>query len=87
MADNLTVFGTDYTDVTGIKATGTGNGTLIYIRPTGTKSISTNGTNIDVTSYATVNVAVSGGNGYILTTIVPQQTVTPNSSRQATPQD
>ena len=28
MADNLTVFGTDYTGVTGIKATGTGNGTL-----------------------------------------------------------
>ena len=58
MSDNLTVFGTDYTGVTGIKATGTGNGTLAYIRPTGTKSISANGTGIDVTEYAAVDVAV-----------------------------
>ena len=58
MSDNLTVFGTDYTGVTGIKATGTGNGTLTYIRPQGTKSISANGTSIDVTEYAAVDVAV-----------------------------
>lgn len=58
MTDNLTVFGTDYTGVTGIKATGTGNGTLTYIRPQGTKSISQNGTGIDVTEYASVDVAV-----------------------------
>ena len=61
MSDNLTVFGTDYTGVTGIKAKGTGNGTLTYIRPTGTKSISANGTGIDVTEYAAVDVSVSGG--------------------------
>ena len=61
MTDSLTVFGTDYTGVTGIKATGTGNGTLTYIRPQGTKSISSNGTGIDVTEYAAVDVAVSGG--------------------------
>ena len=58
MSDSITVFGTDFTGVTGIKATGTGNGTLTYIRPAGTKSISANGTNIDVTSYASVDVAV-----------------------------
>lgn len=58
MADNLTVFGTDYTGVTGIKAKGTGNGMLTYIRPSGTKSISENGTGIDVTEYAAVDVAV-----------------------------
>lgn len=58
MSDSLTVFGVDYTGVTGIKATGTGNGTLTYIRPTGTKSISANGTGIDVTEYASVDVAV-----------------------------
>ena len=45
----------------GIKAKGTGNGTLTYIRPTGTKSSSANGTGIDVTEYASVDVAVSGG--------------------------
>ena len=61
MSDNLTVFGTDYTNVTGIKATGTGNGTLTYIRPTGTKSITQNGTGIDVSTYASVDVSVSGG--------------------------
>ena len=61
MSDNLTIFGTDYTGVTGIKATGTGNGTLTYIRPQGTKSISANGTGIDVAAYASVDVAVQGG--------------------------
>lgn len=61
MSDSLTIFGADYTNVTGIKATGTGNGTLTYIRPTGTKSITENGTGIDVASYASVDVAVEGG--------------------------
>ena len=61
MADSLTVFSVDYTGVTGIKAKGTGNGTLTYIRPTGTKSISENGTGIDVTQYASVDVAVPTG--------------------------
>ena len=59
--DNLTVFGTDFTGVTGIKASGTGNGTLTYIRPQGTKSISANGTGIDVTEFAAVDVAVPTG--------------------------
>ena len=63
MTDSLTVFGTNFTGVTGIKATGTGNGTLTYIRPQGTKSISANGTGIDVTNYAAVDVSVSGGGG------------------------
>lgn len=61
MSDNLTVFGTDFTGVTGIKATGTGNGTLTYIRPQGTKSISANGTGIDVTEFAAVDVSVPTG--------------------------
>lgn len=58
MSDNLTVFSTNYTGVTGIKAKGTGNGTLTYIRPSGTKSITANGTSIDVTSYSSVDVSV-----------------------------
>lgn len=61
MSDNLTVFDVDYTNVTGIKVKGTGNGTLTYIRPTGTKSITENGTGIDVAQYASVDVAVEGG--------------------------
>lgn len=85
MSDSLTVFGTDFTGVTGIKAKGTGNGMLTYIRPTGTKSISENGTNIDVADYATVSVNVSGGgsSSYTRTVVVPQQTLTPNSDRMA----
>ena len=78
MADNLTVFGTDYTGVTGIKATGTGNGTLTYIRPTGTKSISANGTGIDVASYAAVDVSVSGGGG----TYQAKTNINPTTSSQ-----
>ena len=61
--DNLTVFGTDYTGVTGIKATGTGNGTLTYIRPTGNLAITSNtasGSSLDVSEYATATVAVPG---------------------------
>ena len=63
MTDNLTVFGTDYTGVTGIKATGTGNGTLTYIRPQGNLSITSNtasGSSLDVSEYATATVAVPG---------------------------
>lgn len=77
MSDNLTIFGTDYTGVTGIKAKGTSNGMLTYIRPTGTKSISANGTGIDVAAYSLVDVAVAGGGGdsYTRTIVVPQQTV------------
>ena len=59
MADNLTVFNTDYTGVTGIKAKGTGNGMLTYIRPRGTKTITENGANIDVAKYAAAQVDVT----------------------------
>ena len=78
MTDSLTVFGTDYTGVTGIKATGTGNGTLTYIRPQGTKSISANGAGIDVTEYAAVDVSVSGGGSPSL----QSKSATPTESAQ-----
>lgn len=84
MSDSLTIFGTDYTGVTGIKAKGTGNGTLTYIRPSGTKSISANGTGIDVAAYASVDVAVPTGGSPSLqaktaTPTEQQQAVTPDS--------
>ena len=59
--DTLEIFGTEYTGVTGIKATDDQSGTKVYIRPQGTKSISANGTDIDVAEYASVDVNVSGG--------------------------
>ena len=84
MSDSLTVFGNDFVNVAGIKATGTGNGTLTYIRPQGTKSITANGAGIDVTQYAAVDVSVSGGgpNLQAKTNISPStssQTITADS--------
>ena len=79
MTDSLTIFGDDFTGVTGIKAKGTGNGTLTYIRPTGTKSISANGTGIDVTEYAAVDVSVSGGSPSLQTVT---KSYTPTESQQ-----
>lgn len=58
MSDTLEIFGTEYTNVAGFKATDDNNQTKTYIRPQGTKSISANGTGIDVTAYAAVDVAV-----------------------------
>ena len=61
MADTLVIFGETFTGVTGIKATDSSDATKTYIRPEGTKSITANGTGIDVAAYASVDVAVSGG--------------------------
>ena len=55
-----------------------------YIIPSGNKSITSNGTNIDVTAYSTVSVNVSGGG----TTINNQnKTVTPSTSQQSVTYD
>ena len=55
-----------------------------YIIPSGNKSITANGTNIDVAAYSTVSVNVSGGG----TTINNQnKTVTPTESQQVVTYD
>ena len=59
MADILEIFGVEYTNVAGIIATDNNDTDLTYIRPQGTKSITANGTGIDVAEYASVNVNVS----------------------------
>lgn len=56
--DTLEVFGVEYQNVAGFKATDDNGNTKTYIRPQGTKSISANGSGIDVTEYAAVDVAV-----------------------------
>ena len=58
MSDTLVVFGTTYNNVAGFKATDSSDNTKTYIRPTGTKQISANGTGIDVAEYASVDVSV-----------------------------
>lgn len=60
MTDTLEIFGTEYTGVAGIIATDDNDTDLTYIRPQGTKSITQNGSDIDVTEYASVDVNVSG---------------------------
>ena len=62
MADTLNIFGTEYTNVTGIIATTPNETDLTYIRPQGTKTITAAGNNIDVAEYATASVA-SGTEG------------------------
>lgn len=53
-----------------------------YIIPTGTKSISANGTGIDVTQYASVDVNVSGGQTY--THLLEYVEVTPTTNATST---
>lgn len=78
MSDTLEIFGTEYTGVTGIKATDD-NGTIqTYVRPQGTKSITTNGTT-DVTAYASVNVNVSSEEPTLQSKTA---TYTPSTSQQ-----
>lgn len=83
MADNITLFGTDYTGVTGLKAkeTGTQN-VLTFVRPQGTLSITQNGTT-DCAAYETVNVNVPTSQPTLQTkSATPTesaQTITPDS--------
>lgn len=58
MSETLTIFGTQYTGVTGIKATDENNQIKTYIIPEGNISITNNGNNIDVTGYETASVTV-----------------------------
>lgn len=46
MTDTLKIFGDEFTNVAGIKATDDNGQTKVYIRPQGTKSITANGTGI-----------------------------------------
>ena len=79
MADTLNIYGVTYTGVEGIKATDSNNNVLTYVRPQGTKTITENGTGIDVSAYATADVNVSG-EPPVLETIT--KTYTPSTSQQ-----
>ena len=69
MSDTLEVFGTEYTNVAGFKATDDNDNIKTYIRPQGAKSITANGNNIDVAAYATANVNVSGADTVFVVTL------------------
>lgn len=80
MADTLEIFGVEYTNVKGIKATDDNDQIKTYIRPQGTKSISANGTGIDVTEYASVDVSVPSGQPTLQTKSV---SYTPSETAQS----
>lgn len=87
MTDSLTIWGTDYTGVKGFKADDGNDNTLAYIRPQGTKSITQNGTGIDVSEYAAVNVNVSGGGSPTLQTKTKNYTPTESQQTEAVSAD
>ena len=57
--DTLEIFGTEYTNVKGFKATDDNDNIKSYIRPQGTINIASNGSGIDVSEYALANVSVT----------------------------
>lgn len=61
MAYTIEAFGDEFTNVVGIKATDNNDNVVAFIKPVGTKSISANGTGIDVAEYASVDVSVPSG--------------------------
>ena len=77
------------TNTTGYIAGGTKNGTAVSVSAaelvSGTKTISENGTGIDVANYAAVDVSVSGGGGALGDVTVPstvnKQTIYPDGRR------
>ena len=70
MSDNLKIFGQNWSNVTGFKATDTNNNVLTYIRPQGNIALTQNTASVDVSAYATASVSVSG-NYQTKTGIVP----------------
>lgn len=80
MADTLEIFGVEYTNVAGIIATTPNETDLTYIRPQGTKTITSNGTGIDVRGYENVDVNVSGSSTPTLQT--KSVSYTPTESQQ-----
>lgn len=66
MTDSLKIWGTDYTGVKGFKAKDSSNNQYAYLRPQGTKSITENGNNIDVSEYAIASVNVDRTGGHVI---------------------
>lgn len=58
MSDTLEIFGQEYTNVAGFKATDDNDTIKTYIRPQGNLAITANSASVDVSQYATASVAV-----------------------------
>ena len=62
MPDTLVIGGQTFSNVTGIKATDDQSATKTYILPTGTLTVTDNGTS-DCTAYASVSVSIPSATG------------------------
>lgn len=80
MSDTLEVFSVTYTGVNGIKAYDDNGQLKTYVRPQGTKTITQNGTGIDVAEYASVDVSVSAPSPTLQS---KNKTYTPTESQHA----
>ena len=67
MSQTVVIDGVTFSDINGFKVSDTNNNTLTYVHPEGTLSITQNGTGIDVSQYAAVDVAVPGSGGVSIT--------------------
>ena len=70
--DNLTIFGVEYSGVTGFKAQNSQSSTMVYIRPEGTSNITANGT-YNVAAFSAASVLVTPTLSTI-TGIIPTET-------------
>lgn len=77
MPDILEIYGVEYVGVTGIKATDNNGIIKTYIRPSGTRTLTENGS-YDVTERAEVTVNVSGGQRIIN----QDKTISPTTAQQ-----
>ena len=84
MADTLNIFGTEYSNVTGIIATTPSETDLTYIRPQGNLAITAAGNSIDVAQYATASVAAMTlpSASSATSSGTSKATITPSSSAQ-----
>lgn len=81
MSDNVIAYGKTYTGINGFKVRDAATGVpLTYIRPQGTKAITSNGVGIDVSKYASVTVNVQSGEGS--TPLLQDKTATPTDTQQ-----
>lgn len=78
MSDTLRLFGGDYTGVNGFKVKDLGGVVKTFVRPEGTLAINQNGTAIDISGYAFVDVNVPTGSAPTL----QAKTADPSTSSQ-----
>lgn len=75
---NVSLWGAVYSNVPSVLLPKQGGGTAQFFEVSGTKSITQNGTGIDVSGYAAVDVNVSGGGGKNVQYVMDSKSVRTN---------